>query len=75
MSHTDEYRQRRALPGKAARKAELLSVLRTVNTMITHHIIAFVAGKDPAQDLARRSAEADRDLIVAELDAITKAAV
>ena len=66
-----DFQQRRARPGKGARKAELLKELWQTNNLITQHIIAGQAG-NPDAARQRGILEAERLMISIELLNITK---
>jgi hypothetical protein len=67
-----DFKDRRAVRGKAARKLELINELRMTENDITHFIISDVARGDLKASEARLTAQALRDTIVAELLTITK---
>lgn len=71
VEHIDFYRARRAKPGKGARKTELLKEFWQTDNLITHHIIAGVAG-NPDAARQRGILEAERLMISIELLNITK---
>ena len=71
VEHIDFYRARRAKPGQGAKKARLLQEFWQANNLVTHYIIAGVAGdKDGAAK--RGAAEAERDIIARCLLLCTK---
>jgi hypothetical protein len=69
-----DFRGRRAIPGKGARKADLLQTLWQAENDITHFIIAgsAAAGNDKTVGQQRAKAEALRNATIVELLTITK---
>ena len=72
MSDRLYWESRRAKPGKGELKHVLINELRMIEHEITHYIIAFVAGRDPAQDAKRQEAEERKTRIIADLEHATK---
>lgn len=71
VEHIDFYRARRALPGQGEKKARLLKEFWQADNLITHYIIAGVAG-DKDGPSKRGRAEAERDIIARALLLCTK---
>lgn len=68
-----DFIDRRAIPGKGARKAKLLQTLRDTDHDITHYVIAGCASGDKtAHSEKRAAAEALRNATIVELLTITK---
>ena len=66
----DDFRYRRAKPGKGAQRKAALFELRMAHTMLTHAIIGHVAG-DPKGEEKKKDAQADIEAYTALLLEIT----